>query len=76
MTVFTLLGLLAAFDALDHSILLARLREVFGISGKVLEWFSSYLTVKAVGSMVWSLYKRSFTAGFLRVQSLVCVLSF
>ena len=44
MTVFTLLGLLAAFDALDHSILLARLCDMFGISGKAIEGFSSYLS--------------------------------
>ena len=44
MTVFTLLDLLAAFDTLDHSILLARLCDMFGISGKAIEGFSSYLS--------------------------------
>ena len=34
----------AAFDTVDHSILLRRLRISFGIRGAALEWFSSYLT--------------------------------
>ena len=34
----------AAFDTVDHSILLRRLEISFGIRGSALEWFSSYLT--------------------------------
>ena len=34
----------AAFDTVDHSILLRRLEISFGIWGVALEWFSSYLT--------------------------------
>ena len=37
------LDLSAAFDTIDHQILLARLKRRFGITGKCLQWFSSYL---------------------------------
>ena len=33
----------AAFDTIDHDILLYRLKNTFGISGKVLQWIQSYL---------------------------------
>ncbi|XP_062613811.1 uncharacterized protein LOC134275554 [Saccostrea cucullata] len=39
-----MLDLSAAFDVIDHTILLRRLRFSFGISGAALEWIESYLT--------------------------------
>ena len=42
--ILLLLDFSAAFDAVDHQILLSRLRTGFNIKGKVLEWFRSYLS--------------------------------
>ena len=38
------LDLSAAFDTVDHTILLHRLQNDFGIEGKALQWFTSFIT--------------------------------
>ena len=48
VTALTLLDLSAAFDTIDHTILLRRLCNWFGASGKVLDWCKSYLTGRSL----------------------------
>jgi len=44
VTLLALLGLTAAFDCVDHDILLQSLQSNFGLGGKVLDWLRSFLT--------------------------------
>ena len=41
--ILVLLHISAAFDKVDHNKLVSRLKDMFGLSGKVLKWFRSYL---------------------------------
>ena len=54
-----------AFDSIDHSILLKKMNEQFGIHGAELKWFESYLTkrqqVRFVNSRISS--PRQVTCG-------------
>ena len=43
VTLLVLLDLSAAFDTVRHDTLLYRLKLRFGVDGKALEWFASYL---------------------------------
>ena len=42
--VLIMLELSAAFDTIDHEILVSRFEQSFGITSKAMDWVKSYLT--------------------------------
>uniref|UniRef100_A0A671US34 Reverse transcriptase domain-containing protein n=1 Tax=Sparus aurata TaxID=8175 RepID=A0A671US34_SPAAU len=57
--VLVLLDLTAAFDTVDHSVLLSRLNNYVGIHGTELKWFTSYLSSRTFSVMVGDLSSSS-----------------
>ena len=47
MTLLALLDLSAAFDCVDHDILVSRLQSSFGLGGITLTWIRSFLTERS-----------------------------
>ncbi len=60
-----LLDLSAAFDTIDHTVLLSRLKNRFGIRGNALAWIKSYLTDRSqkVGIQGTTSTSRKLTCG-------------
>jgi retron-type reverse transcriptase len=59
VSLLTLLDLSAAFDTIDHAILLKRLEMSFGIRGIALSWFESYLSNRSQNVVVNGLKSES-----------------
>ena len=59
VSLLTLLDLSAAFDTIDHTILLTRLQHTFGISDTALSWFSSYLSDRKQTVLINGIYSQS-----------------
>ena len=50
--VLVMLDLSAAFDTIDHTILLERMKQRFGFGGVVIKWFASYLSSRKQSVMI------------------------
>ena len=59
-TLMVLLDRSAAFDTVDHNTLLERLCRDVGIRGKVLDWFSSYLSNRSQQVSIYGSPSRQF----------------
>ena len=59
-----LLDLLAAFDTVNHTILLNHLEETFGVRSMVLAWIRSHLTVQTQRVVVGNAKSQPFSLSF------------
>ena len=69
--ILVLLDLTAAFDTVDHNILLSCLQHLVGISGSALNWFRSYLDGRSMcvyALVAWSPALLNCHMGFHRIQ--------
>ena len=64
ISILALLDLSAAFDTIDHAILIERLSRTFGLSGRVLDWFRSYLIGRTQSVVVHDSLSSSFRLNF------------
>jgi len=66
--VLVLLDRSAAFDTIDHNILLERLECMVGVKGTVLQWFASYLKKRTFSLNLRNLSCTLYTNPSIRVN--------
>ena len=64
ITILSLLDLSAAFDTIDHDIMLTRLSTSFGIEGVTLQWYKSYLTGRTFSITIADVSSSQYTLKF------------
>ena len=58
ITSLVILDLLAAFDTVDHDVLLTVLQDHFGFQGTALKWFDNYLSPRYFKATIEDKYSK------------------
>ena len=72
ITLFCLLDLFAAFDTVDHDILIDRLYHAFGFRNDVLSWITIFVTGRTQRVRVGSQYSKCFAVQYDVPQGSTC----
>ena len=59
VTILVSIDLSAAFDMVDHSVLIKVLNKYYGISGSALQWFESYLVDRHMKVSIGDVYSET-----------------
>ena len=55
-----MIDLSAAFDTVDHTILIQRFETMFGLKGTVLKWFKSYLSGRSQAVNIEGIHSKAY----------------